>query len=132
MTPASNSSTVPPTAPSVRAAQYLRMSTEHQQYSLRNQEDAIRAYAQENGLEIVKTYSDAAKSGVTLTQRSSLPARMPICSQCAVRTRRHQGCRWLSRSCPTQVALRRMWPNKVPDFTLGVSGWYRAGLKQNH
>jgi DNA invertase Pin-like site-specific DNA recombinase len=27
------------------AAQYLRMSTEHQQYSLDNQADAIRKYA---------------------------------------------------------------------------------------
>jgi DNA invertase Pin-like site-specific DNA recombinase len=54
------------------AAQYLRMSTEHQQYSLENQSDIIRAYAVAGGYEVVKTYSDAAKSGVTLRKRKGL------------------------------------------------------------
>ena len=30
--------------PAIPAAQYLRMSTEHQRYSLKNQADAIAAY----------------------------------------------------------------------------------------
>lgn len=55
-----------------RAAQYLRMSTEQQQYSIENQRDAIREYAQEYNLRIVKTYSDPAKSGVTLRSRLGL------------------------------------------------------------
>ena len=50
----------------VAAAEYLRMSTEHQQYSMENQSNAIRAYADFNGFEVVRTYSDAAKSGVVL------------------------------------------------------------------
>jgi DNA invertase Pin-like site-specific DNA recombinase len=37
------------------AAQFLRMSTEHQQYSFDNQSAAIKRYAQENGFEIMKT-----------------------------------------------------------------------------
>lgn len=54
------------------AAQYLRMSTEHQQYSLENQSLAIHTYAQAHGFEIVRTYSDAAKSGLVLTRRTGL------------------------------------------------------------
>jgi len=54
------------------AAQYLRMSTHHQQYSLENQADAISRYAMLNGFQIVKTYSDAAKSGLCLKNRAGL------------------------------------------------------------
>jgi len=36
-----------------RAAAYVRMSTEHQQYSTSNQMDVIREYAKRRGLEIV-------------------------------------------------------------------------------
>jgi DNA invertase Pin-like site-specific DNA recombinase len=50
----------------VPVAQYLRMSTENQQYSLANQADAISRYAAEHGFRIVKTYSDAARSGLRL------------------------------------------------------------------
>jgi DNA invertase Pin-like site-specific DNA recombinase len=56
----------------VPAAQYLRMSTEHQQYSFANQADAMARYATEHGFQIVKTYSDGAKSGVRITNRPSL------------------------------------------------------------
>ena len=38
----------------MRAAQYVRMSTEHQQYSTENQADAIRQYADRHGYEIVR------------------------------------------------------------------------------
>lgn len=41
-----------------RAAEYVRMSTEHQQYSTENQADKIREYAQRRGIQIVKTYAD--------------------------------------------------------------------------
>ena len=39
-----------------RAAAYVRMSTEHQQYSTSNQMDVIREYAKRRGLEIVKEF----------------------------------------------------------------------------
>lgn len=54
------------------AAQYLRMSTEHQQYSLDNQGDAIARYANEHGFTIDRTYSDAAKSGLRIKNRPGL------------------------------------------------------------
>jgi hypothetical protein len=38
----------------VPAAQYLRMSTEHQQYSLENQSTAIQRYADSQGFEVVR------------------------------------------------------------------------------
>ena len=56
----------------VPAAQYLRMSTEHQRYSMQNQSEAIHRYAEEHGFTITQTYSDAAKSGVILKNRKGL------------------------------------------------------------
>jgi len=56
----------------VPAAQYLRMSTDHQQYSLDNQADAIALYAANHDFQIVKTYSDAARSGLRLQNRPGL------------------------------------------------------------
>src|SRR5580693_7658414 len=56
----------------VLAAQYVRMSTEHQQYSLENQTDAIRKYAALHDFEVTQTYSDSAKSGVILRNRPGL------------------------------------------------------------
>jgi len=56
----------------IPAAQYLRMSTEHQQYSLENQSTAIREYAESHGFEVIRTYSDSARSGVVLKHRAGL------------------------------------------------------------
>ena len=56
----------------IPAAQYLRMSTEHQQYSLENQSAAIQKYAESQGFEIIRTYSDASKSGLVLKRRTGL------------------------------------------------------------
>ncbi len=56
----------------IPAAQYVRMSTEHQQYSLENQSMAIQKYAESHGFEVVRTYSDAAKSGLVLRRRAGL------------------------------------------------------------
>jgi DNA invertase Pin-like site-specific DNA recombinase len=56
----------------IPAAQYLRMSTEHQQYSLDSQKAAIQNYADAHGFFVVQTYSDEAKSGVVLKRRSGL------------------------------------------------------------
>ena len=55
-----------------KAAQYVRMSTEHQRYSTENQADAIRRYADERGYQIIKTYSDAGKSGLRIQGRAGL------------------------------------------------------------
>ena len=41
-----------------RAAQYVRMSTDRQQYSIQNQAAFIAAYANARKLKIVKTYAD--------------------------------------------------------------------------
>lgn len=54
------------------AAQYVRMSTEHQQYSPDNQKQAIATYAAANHLAVVATYEDAGKSGLTLAGRPGL------------------------------------------------------------
>src|SRR5260221_1232150 len=56
----------------LRAAQYVRMSTEHQQFSTANQIDKIRQYAQQRGIEIVATYADEGRSGLSLDGRPEL------------------------------------------------------------
>jgi DNA invertase Pin-like site-specific DNA recombinase len=56
----------------LRAAEYVRMSTEHQQYSTLNQAEKIRQYALERGIEIVRTYADEGKSGLRLDGRQAL------------------------------------------------------------
>jgi DNA invertase Pin-like site-specific DNA recombinase len=54
------------------AAVYVRMSTEHQQYSTSNQMDVIREYAKKHEFTIVKEYSDQGKSGLNIEGRESL------------------------------------------------------------
>ena len=56
----------------IRAAEYVRMSTEGQQYSIANQQAAIREYAGEHGFTIVRTYADPGKSGLRLAGRHAL------------------------------------------------------------
>jgi DNA invertase Pin-like site-specific DNA recombinase len=56
----------------VRGAQYVRMSTDHQRYSTENQAAAIQQYAAQRGIEIVRTYADAGKSGLRLDGRDAL------------------------------------------------------------
>ncbi|WP_368866416.1 recombinase family protein, partial [Salmonella enterica] len=58
--------------PVFRAAQYVRMSTEHQQYSTENQADKIREYAARRNIEIVRTYADEGKSGLRIDGRQAL------------------------------------------------------------
>jgi DNA invertase Pin-like site-specific DNA recombinase/DNA-binding winged helix-turn-helix (wHTH) protein len=58
--------------PLVPAAQYVRMSTEDQQYSIVNQEAAIRTYAERHGFVVASTYTDAGKSGVAIKHRKEL------------------------------------------------------------
>ncbi len=56
----------------IPAAQYVRMSTEHQKFSVDNQRVAIQAYADTCGFSVVQTYTDRAKSGVVLKRRDGL------------------------------------------------------------
>jgi len=58
--------------PLTSAAAYVRMSTEHQQYSTSNQMDVIRDYAKRRGMQITKDYSDEGKSGLNIKGRDSL------------------------------------------------------------
>lgn len=55
-----------------KAAQYLRMSTEEQRYSIENQANLIAEHARREGYEIVRTYQDAGRSGVTTARRDGL------------------------------------------------------------
>ena len=56
----------------IRAAQYVRMSTEHQKYSTENQAEVLQRYAAQRGIEIVRTYADEGKSGLRLDGRDAL------------------------------------------------------------
>lgn len=55
-----------------RAAQYVRMSTEHQRYSIEYQTTANQAYAVEHGYELVRTFADPGVSGLTFARRQGL------------------------------------------------------------
>src|ERR1035441_2457534 len=61
-----------PGATPLRAAEYVRMSTDHQQYSTENHGDIIRQYAKQRGMGIVRTYADAGKSGLRIDGRDAL------------------------------------------------------------
>jgi DNA invertase Pin-like site-specific DNA recombinase len=56
----------------IRAAQYVRMSTDHQKYSPANQADANEIYASARGMEIVLTYYDPGISGLHIDGRDAL------------------------------------------------------------
>src|ERR1700732_4172243 len=56
----------------LRAAQYVRMSTDYQRYSIQNQAAAIAAYAQQKNLTIVRTYADEGRSGLRIKGRAGL------------------------------------------------------------
>jgi DNA invertase Pin-like site-specific DNA recombinase len=56
----------------VPVAQYLRVSTEHQRYSMENQSEAIQGYASDRGFGVVRTYSDSARSGLAINYRPGL------------------------------------------------------------
>ena len=62
----------PDISSSVRAAAYVRMSTEHQKYSTDNQLEAINRYAERRGYEVVRVYTDEGKSGLRLAGRDAL------------------------------------------------------------
>jgi DNA invertase Pin-like site-specific DNA recombinase len=56
----------------ILAAQYVRMSTDPQQYSILNQSDKIQEYADKHSIKIIKTYADDGKSGLSLNGRPGL------------------------------------------------------------
>ncbi|WP_078033209.1 recombinase family protein [Massilia sp. KIM] len=58
--------------PTTPAALYVRASTEHQNYSTRHQEAALREYATEHGYEVVNIFRDEGRSGLTLGGRVGL------------------------------------------------------------
>ena len=47
----------------VPAAEYVRMSTEHQRYSPDNQQTAIQRYAEKRGYRIVRTFAAKVDCG---------------------------------------------------------------------
>src|SRR5476651_2395826 len=56
----------------IPVAAYVRMSTEHQQYSTENQLDRIKEYAARRGMEIVRVFADEGKSGLSAKNRDGL------------------------------------------------------------
>ena len=61
-----------PASTLIRAAEYVRMSTDHQKYSTANQSDTIRTYAAARGMTIVRSYVDEGVSGVTFRKRDAV------------------------------------------------------------
>lgn len=55
-----------------KAAMYVRMSDEHQKYSIANQTATITSYAEKHNIEIVTQYADGAKSGLNIKGRKQL------------------------------------------------------------
>lgn len=60
----------------VRAAAYVRMSTDLQKYSTENQLERIKQFAERRGFELVRTYEDAGRSGLTIDGREALQRLM--------------------------------------------------------
>lgn len=58
----------------IPVAAYVRMSTEHQQYSTSNQLDRIKEYAARRGMNISRVFADEGKSGLQVKGRESLQA----------------------------------------------------------
>jgi DNA invertase Pin-like site-specific DNA recombinase len=67
----------PPSSRLVRAAQYLRMSTEHPQYSPANQAAAIALYAAAHNIGVVRSFLDENKSGTSIKGRRGLQGLLP-------------------------------------------------------
>jgi DNA invertase Pin-like site-specific DNA recombinase len=63
---------LPNSTKAVSAAQYVRMSTDHQQYSIENQAAVIAGYAASHSLTIVRTFADRGESGLRIKNRGAL------------------------------------------------------------
>lgn len=59
-------------SPLIRAAQYVRMSSDQQDYSPEYQIAANAEYASHHGIEVVETYIDAGISGLGIEKREAL------------------------------------------------------------
>lgn len=66
----------PVASATARAAVYVRMSTEHQQYSIHNQMVVNQHYAIAHGMEIIRLYSDEGISGLSIAGRAGLQRLM--------------------------------------------------------
>jgi len=55
-----------------RAVKYIRPLTGHQQSSTDTQADRIKEYAEAQGMDIVRTYADEGKSGISTGGRAAL------------------------------------------------------------
>lgn len=55
-------------------AAYVRMSTDHQKYSIANQMASIGRFCTANAMELVRIYTDAGRSGLTAARRPGLSA----------------------------------------------------------
>lgn len=66
-----NTNTDPP-SDRRKAAIYVRMSTDHQKYSIENQNAAMEAYAERHQMDVVKAYTDGGKSGLSISGREGL------------------------------------------------------------
>lgn len=60
------------TKPFITAAEYVRMSTDDQRFSIANQQAAIQRYAESHGYVVKSTYADAGKSGMEIQHRKEL------------------------------------------------------------
>jgi DNA invertase Pin-like site-specific DNA recombinase len=56
----------------IPAAEYVRMSTDQQQFSIAYQQAAIRLYAAQRGMAVIRTYADEGLSGLTLRERPAM------------------------------------------------------------
>jgi DNA invertase Pin-like site-specific DNA recombinase len=54
----------------VPAAEYIRVSTHLQPHSIQSQQRAIKAFADTHGFEIIRTYKDLGKSGLSTKSRA--------------------------------------------------------------
>jgi DNA invertase Pin-like site-specific DNA recombinase len=65
---------IKPAVPLTRAAAYMRMSKDTQEYSIHNQTTFIKKYAADHKLSIVRIYSDEGISGLRIDNRPSFTA----------------------------------------------------------
>lgn len=63
---------MPASSSLLRAAEYVRMSTEMQCYSIANQQACLHTYAAQHDLTIGRTYADGGRSGLRLARRTGL------------------------------------------------------------
>src|SRR3977135_2830687 len=74
---------LPTSQKTFRAAQYVRMSTDYQRYSIENQAAVIAAYAQLHDLSIIRKYRDEGERGLKIKNKAGLSKHLTddICDQ---------------------------------------------------